>query len=128
METPWAVIDRPYSGKASEIDGCVERLNLHPAAATPPLRGGEWPPFYTYLEVDSGVECHQTLLVSDHGSDAAESRTVDIDVWVAPLRLVEDVDHIHPKREGFAFRDSNGLGQRAIKAEHSRASDRGRIA
>src|SRR5438045_1324101 len=78
------------------------------------------------LEVDAGVECHQALSVSDHRGDAAESRAVDVRVRIAPLRLVEDVNHISPKCEGFALRDSNRLGESRIKAEHSRSSDRGR--
>src|SRR5215467_872236 len=75
------------------------------------------------LEVDAGVQSDQPLLVSDHGRDTAESGAVDIDVRIAPLRLVENVDRINAKREGLSFSNPNRLGQSRVEGEHSGSAD-----
>src|SRR5262249_31741436 len=79
------------------------------------------------LEVDTGVQSYQPLLVSDHSRDTPERSAVDIDVRVAPLRLVEHVDGVDAKCESLSFSDSNRLSHRRVESEHSGSPDIRRV-
>src|SRR6266536_39926 len=52
--------------------------------------------------------------------DASERSGVDIHVWVAPLRVVQDVEDIGPKRESRAFTNLRSLAHPQIDQEVAR--------
>ena len=49
--------------------------------------------------------------------DASERGGIDIHVWIAPLRVVQGVDQIGPKRERHAFTNLRSLGHPQIDQE-----------